>query len=157
MNKNISALVLNTFENDSRVMKEVESLGKAGYQVTIYALHEEGLKEVEQSTFYQVVRLKLWTKKWAKHKLIQLIKYLELVLRLTVLIRKSDVIHCNDLNTLPVGALIKLVRFGRVKVVYDAHEYEINQKPGQSKSSIKLLFFIESLFIRFANRVITVS
>ncbi|KZZ11328.1 hypothetical protein A3750_06470, partial [Oleiphilus sp. HI0079] len=73
------------------------------------------------------------------------------------LIRKSDVIHCNDLNTLPVGALIKLVRFGRVKVVYDAHEYEINQKPGQSKSSIKLLFFIESLFIRFANRVITVS
>jgi len=40
--KKITSIVLNNFTNDSRVLKENLSLQKAGYDVTVVALHEEG-------------------------------------------------------------------------------------------------------------------
>ena len=40
---NISMIVWNEFRNDARVLKEAETLQAEGYQVTVHALHTQGL------------------------------------------------------------------------------------------------------------------
>ena len=69
---------------------------------------------------------------------------------------KFSVIHCHDLDTLPIGVFIKWTQLGRKKIVYDAHEYETERHHihGALKSISKI---VERFFIRFADEVITVS
>jgi glycosyltransferase involved in cell wall biosynthesis len=73
------------------------------------------------------------------------------------LCKNSDILHCNDLNTLPIGVIVKLFFNKKVKIVYDAHEYEINDRPNEGKMSIRLKYLLEKALIRYADRVITVS
>jgi glycosyltransferase involved in cell wall biosynthesis len=63
-------------------------------------------------------------------------------------------VHCNDLETLPVGWLVK--RLYKAKLVYDAHEYEIEEG---TQGRLRLLTekFLEKNLIRKADRVLTVS
>jgi glycosyltransferase involved in cell wall biosynthesis len=153
--KNIANIVLNDFTNDSRVLKTSNSLIQFGYKVTVVAMHDKGLAEKEIIGDVNVDRVKLTSRPWPKYKPIQLLKYLEFVSRSFWRYRDVDVIHCNDLNTLPVGLLIKLV--GKdVKVVYDCHEHEteINGLKGLEKKLKKIL---EGFLIRFSDQVITVS
>ena len=154
--KKIISLVLNNFKNDSRVLKENISLQKAGYNVQVVALWEDGLKEFEIIQNIPVHRIKLKSKNWSKNKLIQLIKYLEFVFRVVKKYKNFDIIHCNDLNTLPIGVIIKKFFNKNVKIVYDAHEYEteINGLKGFQKSLTKIL---EKSLIKYADKVITVS
>lgn len=149
-------IVLNNFTNDSRVQKTSEFLSKNGFEVTVACLHEGELPEFEKKRAVNVHRLKLKSRNWSKNKVIQLIKYFEFMWRVVRRYRSSDVCHCNDLNALPVGVMIKLMN-RRCKVVYDAHEYEINDIPYQSRASIKVRYFLERFLIRFADEVITVS
>jgi glycosyltransferase involved in cell wall biosynthesis len=58
---------------------------------------------------------------------------------------------------LPIGVIVKRFFNKDAKIVYDAHEYEINDKPNQSRLSIKLHYLLEKALIRYADRVITVS
>ena len=53
--------------------------------------------------------------------------------------------------------MMKWLSLGRKKLVYDSHEYAINDIPNESRWSIRLKFALEVSFIRFADRVITVS
>jgi glycosyltransferase involved in cell wall biosynthesis len=69
--------------------------------------------------------------------------------------REGDILHCNDLNALPVGTISKLLR-RKQKVIYDAHEYEtetMNMQGWRKKGAILL----ERMLIGYADRVITVS
>jgi glycosyltransferase involved in cell wall biosynthesis len=154
--KKIISIVLNNFLNDSRVLKENISLQKAGYAVKVIALHEEPLNEYETIQNISVHRIKLTSRNWSKSKLIQLFKYLEFAYRCIHQYRHSDIIHCNDLNTLPIGVIIKKYFNKHVKIVYDAHEYEIeiNGLNGIQKTLAKLL---EKQLIYYADTVITVS
>ena len=45
MNKSISMILYNTFTNDSRVLKEAETLQKYGYSVTVHAFYQKNLTE----------------------------------------------------------------------------------------------------------------
>ena len=153
--KNIANIVLNDFTNDSRVLKTSNSLIQFGYKVTVVAMHGKGLVEKEMIGDINVDRVKLTSRSWPKYKPIQLLKYFEFVCRAFWRYKSVDIIHCNDLSTLPVGLLIKLL--GKdVKVVYDCHEYEteINGLKGLEKKVKKNL---ERLLIRFSDQVITVS
>jgi glycosyltransferase involved in cell wall biosynthesis len=153
--KSIANIVLNDFTNDSRVLKTSTSLVNFGYQVTVVAIHNKGLHEKETSGDYHVDRIKLISRPWAKYKIIQAFKYIEFMCRAFWRYRKVDFVHCNDLNSLPIGLFIKIIGNG-VKVVYDCHEYETetNGLKGFGKIIKK---FIESLLIPFADRVVTVS
>lgn len=155
--KKITSIVLNNFKNDSRVLKENISLQKAGYEVQVVALHEEPLKEHEEVQNIPVHRVKLKSRGWSKHKAIQLLKYFEFIYKIVKQYKKSDIFHCNDLNSLPIGVIIKKFFNRDAKIVYDAHEYEINDVPNQSQKSIKIKYFIEKFFIKYADKVITVS
>ncbi|HIC77843.1 MAG TPA: glycosyl transferase family 1, partial [Sulfurovum sp.] len=55
----IASVVLNNFTNDSRVLKEGISLQNEGYDITIVALHKEGLEEFEKVESISVHRVKL--------------------------------------------------------------------------------------------------
>jgi glycosyltransferase involved in cell wall biosynthesis len=156
INCTVVSIVLNNFKNDSRVLKENISLKNAGYCVQVVALHEDPLKEFDKMQDIPVHRIKLTSRGWSKNPVIQLLKYFEFVIRVIKKYRKSDILHCNDLNTLPIGILIKLFFNRKAKVVYDAHEYEteVNGLYGFKKIIIKIT---ERLFVRYADKVITVS
>ena len=155
--KKVTSIVLNNFQNDSRVLKENISLQKAGYDLKVVALHEEPLKEFDEVQNISVHRIKLKSRGWSKNKAIQLLKYFEFIYRVVKEYKDSDILHCNDLNALPIGFIIKKFYNGDVKIVYDAHEYEINDRPHESKYSIKIKYFLEKRFIKYADKVITVS
>lgn len=155
--KKVVSIVLNNFKNDSRVLKENLSLQKAGYDVKVVALHEEPLKEFEIVENIPVHRIKLRSRGWSKQKLIQLLKYIEFVFKAVNRYGDSDIVHCNDLNALPIGVIIKKLFNKKIKIVYDAHEYEINDVPNQSSRSIKMKYFLEKFLIRYADAVMTVS
>ncbi|WP_116645215.1 glycosyltransferase family 4 protein [Salinivibrio sp. HTSP] len=155
MMKSVANVVLNDFTNDSRVLKISKSLVQLGFETTVVAMHNDGLLEEESLGGVAVNRIKLRSRPWSKSKPVQIIKYLEFLVRAASRFIKSDIIHCNDLNALPVGLLIKL--FGRnKKIVYDCHEYEteINGLKGVEKRAKKLL---EGKLVRYADAVITVS
>jgi glycosyltransferase involved in cell wall biosynthesis len=70
--------------------------------------------------------------------------------------RKEEILHCNDLSGLLVGCFCKATR-PAIKIVYDSHEYAINDIPNQSSLSIKARYWLERFLIRFAVKVINVS
>ena len=105
----VLSIVLNNFKNDSRVLKENISLQNAGYHVKVVALHEEPLEEYENVQGLSVHRVKLKTRHWPKHTLVQFIKYFEFIYRCVKKYRKTNIVHCNDLNALPIGVIIKMI------------------------------------------------
>lgn len=155
--KKVTLIVLNNFLNDSRVLKEAMSLQNMGFVVQVVALHEEALQEFEKIQNISVHRIKLKSRDWSKKKIVQILKYFEYMYRFVKSYKKSDFIHCNDLNTLPMGVVIKKFFNKNAKVIYDAHEYEINDIPNQSKISIKIKYILEKFLIKYADSVITVS
>jgi len=154
--KTVTSIVLNNFKNDSRVLKENISLQNAGYEVIVVALHEELLKEFDNIQNIPVHRIKLKSRSWSKNKIVQLIKYGEFVYRVIKKYKNSDILHCNDLNSLPIGVIIKLFFNRNSKLVYDAHEYEteLNGLAGIQKTLVK---WLERRLIKHADKVITVS
>ncbi len=156
LNKTVTSIVLNNFKNDSRVLKENISLQKAGYDVQVVALHEEPLKEFDEVQGISVHRIKLKSRGWSKNKAIQLLKYFEFFYRATGQYKNSDILHCNDLNALPIGVIIKKFFNKDAKVVYDAHEYETetNGLNGIHKILVKKL---EKYLMKYVDKTITVS
>lgn len=149
-------LVLNDFVNDGRVQKSSNTLSSMGHEVVVVALHQTGLLEREEIGGVIVHRIKLKSRAWSKHKLVQCIKFFEFFVRFLFLYRKSDVLHCNDLNGLLVGVCCKLTR-PKLVLVYDSHELAINDVPNQSLRSIRVKKCLESVLIKFARSIITVS
>ena len=154
--KKVTSIVINNFINDSRVLKENISLQKAGYEVQVVALHEEPLREHETVQNILVHRVKLKSRGWPKKKAIQILKYVEFIYKVVKQYNKSDIFHCNDLNALPIGVIIKKFFNRDAKIVYDAHEYEteLNGLRGTQK---KLIKWLEQRLIKYADKVITVS
>ena len=154
--KSVASIVLNNFLNDSRVLKEAVSLRNNNYNVCVVALHENDLAEQELVEDILVNRIKLSSRSLPKNKFIQIFKYFEFLFRACQLVRKKDIIHCNDIKALPVGYVIKKFFNSKVKIVYDAHEYE-TQIYGLSKLDKFFAFIIEKNLIGSADVVFTVS
>jgi glycosyltransferase involved in cell wall biosynthesis len=152
----IASLVLNNFKNDSRVLKESLSLANNGYKVEVLALHEENLAEHEKLEEISIHRVKLLTKNWPKNIIASIVKYMEFSYRVYQRCKSFDIIHCNDLNALPIGYMIKKFYNKEVKIVYDAHEYE-TQTNGLAGLQKKLTIFLEKNLIKHADAVICVS
>ena len=81
MSKKVVHIVLNPFIQDSRVIKECKSLAKIGYDVTVIAYWLEGLNLEEMRNGYQIIRIPIATRSWSKNPIIQIIKYLEFLIK----------------------------------------------------------------------------
>lgn len=157
MNKTVALLVLNPFTNDSRVLKEAQSLKRAGYEPFVVALHESDLPERETVHGIDVQRVRLLSRGWPKVLPVQLFKYVEWLWRAFLLARKAAIVHCNDLPTLPAGAVARMLSLKRTRVVYDAHEFEINDVANEPRWKIRVKSLMERFWIRHADATMTVS
>lgn len=147
--------MLNDFSNDSRVFKVSVSLRRLGYKPIVVAMQNGNLPSKECLSGFNVERIRLSSRSWFRWKPIQVLKYLEFLVRAFWRFRKVNAVHCNDLSALPIGLLIKL--FGKkVHVVYDCHEYE-TETNGLKGIEKKLKKRLEHFLIRYANEVCTVS
>jgi glycosyltransferase involved in cell wall biosynthesis len=153
--KKVILIVLNNFTNDSRVLKEAITLQNSGYEITVVALHEEPLKEFEEIQGINVHRIKLKSRNWIKIRAVQLFKYFELIYTLIKKYRKSDIVHCNDLETLPLGVILKKIN-RKIKIVYDAHEYETETHYSKGLRK-KIAQKLERALIGYSDAVLTVS
>ena len=156
----INMFVANQFVNDSRVLKEAVSASKAGFQVQVTALrdHENKLPWNELLAELNIKRVILITTrilpKNLKFKL--LIQYIEYTIILVKEGKTANIIHANDVETLPVAVIIKLLSLGKTKILYDAHELETHMDG--LFGLLKFLFRIgERCCIPFADSTITVS
>ena len=141
---------LSSIDNDSRVLKEISTLTKNGYQIVSLSVNTKSnfnfLNKVVHHRPGRIFGIPGFS-------LIGLyFNYFRFVLRQ----KGIYIIHCNDLNTLPAGVFAKMFN-RKLKLVYDSHEYAINDTPYESKISIWLKYFIERILIQFADKVITVS
>lgn len=161
--KKILMIVQNDFVNDSRIIKEANSLGKNGFEVKVLALHNNGLKENEDFEYFSVKRIKLSTReKLGKNKISQIFKYLEFKNKCTreAIIFKPNYIHCHDIYTLPIGEkILKKIKNKNVKFVYDSHELwsEASNNITMPPILLKMQNNLENKIIRQCDEVITVS
>ena len=154
--KTVISIVLNNFKNDSRVLKENISLQNANYDVKVIALHDEGQKQFDLIQNIPVHRIKLKSRALSKNKLVQILKYFEFMYRVIKNYKNNDIFHCNDLNALPIGIMIKKIFNKNAKVVYDAHEHEC-ERYNQSTLEKKISKILENFLIKYVDAVITVS
>jgi glycosyltransferase involved in cell wall biosynthesis len=157
MNKRVASIVLNSFTNDSRVYKEAVSLIRIGYHVEVVALHESNLPVNETIQQVSVHRMQLKTHHLPRKPFFQAFKYAEFIFKTISQYKNFEIIHCHDLETLPIGVWIKLFFNKQAKVVYDAHEHETERSYKQNRWLKKFKRNMEQYFIRHADAVITVS
>ena len=159
MSQKVVHIVLNPFTQDSRVIRECKSLTKKGYDVTVIAYWLAGLNVEERENGYNIIRIPLLTKSWSKHPIIQIIKYLEFLIRSLLLINKikHNICHGHNPDGLLIGYVSKL--FWKSKLIYDSHELWAYTTHLQSRSSIlyKIGIILEKAMIVKVDFIITVN
>ncbi len=152
----VANLVFNPFINDSRVKKESLFLAKYGFNVEVIAYLSRNLSTFEEKRYFKIRRFSYLDNAIGKKRLSKLKAYFVYVKKSSLYCREFDILHCNDLHTLPIGFIVKRFFNKNVKIVYDAHEYE-TEIGGLGKIEKLLAKIIERFLIRYADRVITVS
>jgi len=148
--KKVSVLVHNSLFYDSRVIKTSSSLAKK-LNVEVICLHDDEINFKDKNYPFKITRLHIESRKWGKGLFFNLIKFFEFMYKSLKIIHRSDYIHANDLPMLPIAIFSKIIK--NKVVVYDAHEWEIEQGP-TSKFKIFVGWLIERIFIGFADKYI---
>ncbi|MBK2095860.1 glycosyltransferase, partial [Francisella philomiragia] len=154
--RKVVSIVLNHFTNDSRVLKENISLHKAGYKVAVVALYKEGLPEYESIDGIEVYRVKNWRSiQYLVNNILNFNDYLVALKNVAKFVNdlSPDIVHCNDLNELVVGVAVKKFFDYKVKIVYDSHEYQTEQKSiFYSKRCVRIYRLFERYCIKYADK-----
>lgn len=159
LTKRVLSIVLNDLKNDNRVLNQAFSLASKDYEVTLLGIQRvTSLDPIEAHKRLTIKRIAL------KDKLINQIRFLRgiyflfysWIKVLNVAKYQFDVVHCHDLNTLQFGFIIKLMKRGHTKLIYDAHEYE-TQRNGLKGLKRIYVNLKEPFLVKFCDRVITVS
>ena len=151
----IANVVLNDFTRDNRVLKITESLSAEGHEVTVVALHKEGLDREERRNGWRVNRVKVSTAALPRGTFFGILKMAELAWRVVWKWRDADAWHCNDIEAFVLGWCAQRLN-PRLHLVYDCHEFE-SERNAKSKLERKLVGWLERRMIRRAAAVITVS
>ena len=176
----VSMIVWNEFLNDARVMKEAQTLQRAGYQVRVFALHTPGVTQ-QQAVLddgievVRVARSPLWklrkknqqpavkaggesqqsapVKPSLKLLVLRAVSrgWTHLALLFKMLEYRATVVHSHDVNTLPTAWLA--AKLSRARLVYDAHEISTSREG--YKSLRKVVGFVEKQLMPSANGTIT--
>ena len=152
----IANLVFNNFTNDSRVLKESISLANGGYEVEVIAHGDKGLNQVEKEKNFTIKRVSYLNREESKGIVSKLGAYLNYLRLSAKECKRFNIIHCNDLDTLALAFLVKKFYNRKIKVVYDAHEYE-TERHHQSEFDKKALKVVERFLLKYVDKMITVS
>ncbi|MBN8431784.1 glycosyltransferase family 4 protein [Microbulbifer salipaludis] len=149
----VSMLVWNEFTNDARVLKEAQTLQKAGYVLTIHALHTPGVtehveelaggirvKRISRSPLWRLRNRKSFQRQGSASSKNHSIPVTPLRQGLRILARlwthfglllsivkaRPGVIHAHDVNVLPTAWVASIIC--RIPLVYDAHEISTDRE-----------------------------
>jgi glycosyltransferase involved in cell wall biosynthesis len=144
---------------DSRILKEMGALARAGYNVKGLGIElEEGATasmldfEAEVHGIQLLSRQFKYLPRLVRHALSLCELFVKMLPR--ALKSKPDIVHCHDTLVLPLGVIVKL--FCGSKLVYDAHELE-SDRNGISKTQGLITLWVEILLWRFVDALIVVS
>ena len=122
-------IVCNPVVHDSRVLRETKTILNSGLVngLEICGFHEPGYNAYETLDERTIRRIILTTRPLPKDLASQSIKYIEWYIRLKNLYRKAElkVIHCHDLEPLPIA--VRLKKLTGARLVYDAHELAVER------------------------------
>ncbi len=154
----ITMLLSNAFRPDPRVAREAEALARAGHNVIIVCWDREGrFPSREQVDGYSVERVRsIRTTYGAGVKQLLYTPRFWLAAAQHVQALRPDVIHCHDLDTLPVGWWLNR-RLG-ARLVYDAHEdYPALMSLYLPPPMVGVLSWLERRLLDRVDHVITAS
>jgi len=152
----IANLVFNSFINDSRVLKESISLANGGYYVEVIAHLDKGLNQFEREKNFKIRRFSYLNREESQGIISKLGAYLTYIRLSAKHCKEFDIIHCNDLDTLPIAFIVKKFYNKNIRVIYDAHEYE-TERHHQSEFDKKMLKILERFLLKYVDKMITVS
>ena len=152
----VANIVFNPFINDSRVLKEALSLQKEGYTIEVVAHGDIDLPKTQTINRIRVKRFQYLNRKSLNSKFKKLKIYLAWIKDVSLYIKDFNILHCNDLNTLPVALIVKKIYKRDIKVLYDAHEYE-TETIGLNRVTKPIAKLAEKILIGYVDKVITVS
>jgi len=152
-------ILSNPFVRDPRVYNEAKSLTLANHKVTVLAWDRSGkypLEETRDGTriirfrntrllnlmSYHIFRVHLWWRSGYK-KAIRLFED-----------ERFEIIHCHDLDTLPIGVLLK--KKFKIPLIYDAHEIW-GYKEKEHFPGWRYYMFLEKYLMKHVDQIITVN
>lgn len=146
-------LVWNEFRNDARVLKEAQTLQRAGHNVTVFALHTPGITLPVETLpgeihVIRIGRSPLWKLRKGRSGPVRanhgsagpvphlppVKRVLRIIARLwthagllrSIIKFRPDIVHSHDVNTLPTCWFA--ARICRARLVYDAHEISTSRE-----------------------------
>lgn len=154
----IAMLLANPFRPDPRVFKEAKSLDKSGYQVSIICWdRKKEFPPQEKIQGINIIRVQsvISTYGAGTKQLLKLPRFWKTALNCLEDLQ-PDVLHCHDLDTLPIGVIYKL--YNKKKLVFDAHEdYPALMRLYLPSILIKLLTLLELYLLMKVDKVIAAS
>ena len=149
-------LLANPYRPDPRVQLEARALADAGHKVTILAWsRDSGEKGASKDGPVEVVRVGPRCPFRSAAKMLTRLPMYWLAAMRAARGMQFDIVHSHDLDTLPAGLLIGWMS-GR-PVLYDAHELYAAMVKDDVGPMFRPLRALESLLVRRADAVITVS
>jgi glycosyltransferase involved in cell wall biosynthesis len=156
MNKTILAITVNEITNDNRVINYTNSLALHGFKTLLVSPATSKTQRTDYH--FKSVFINLITRKLPSISFFNFLKLAEFIIKVFFRGRKwsPDIIHANDLKGLIIAALIKRRIHSKVKIIYDAHEYE-TETNGLNGVQKKIYQYFEKRYIQDVYRMITVS
>jgi len=156
--KHVVMLLSNPFRPDPRVAGEAEALARAGYRVTILCWDRAGeLPPAESVNGYRVERVQTVRTVYGAgaRQILHTPRFWRTAAARARELR-PDVLHCHDLDTLPIGWRLK--KQTRARLVYDAHEdYPAMMTLYLPTPMVTALSWLERRLVRRVDYVITAS
>lgn len=155
--ESVLMLLSNPATYDIRPLKEAKTLAKNGYRVIILAWDREGTSP-KQSSFGNLLIHRFNLKApYGQHirTIVSLFVFYIwcIVISFTL---KFKIIHCHDVDMFICGLLIKILKFGKVKLIYDMHDHPIvflNKFP-KYNILVKIIFAMAK---NYADNIIVVN
>ncbi len=150
-------LLTNSYDPDPRVRQEALALLRMGCGVKILAWDRD-LKcpQFESMEGVEVERVFLPSKHGRGNAQLFFYAWLYLRMFLKACGTKFDVVHCHDLDTLPLGFAVGKVK--RKPIVFDSHENFTGMLEGSIHPSVqRFLVGVENFLIRRVDLLITVG
>ena len=150
-------LLTNAYDPDPRVRQEAVSLIEMGCAVRILAWDRD-LKAPAAERIEGVEVERVHLRSTHGRGITQAFFYVRLYLRIfqRALRTPFDAVHCHDLDTLPIGVALGMLR--RKPVIYDAHESFPDMLEGSVPKTVqRLLAALENVLIRRVSLLITVG
>ena len=155
--KHILMLLSNPATYDIRPLKEARTLAENGFKVIILAWDREGIApRLSLAENLLIHRLNLRAPYGQSIKVLVRLLVFYMWCIITSFIYRFQAIHCHDADMFLCGVLLKVIRLGRVKLVYDMHDHPLiflDRFP-MHRFLVKVIFAVAR---KYADHVIVVN